>query len=455
MKYKEAIRYLNSFIDYEKLSDYKYKRSFKLERMKKFLATIDNPQENLKVIHVAGSKGKGSVCAFIAYILKEANFKVGLYTSPHLNDFRERIRILKKGKTVGNGAIEFEGMISKQDIYRLIDRLKKPIDKFNKKSKLGSLSFFEVYTALSFAYFNEQKVDFVVLEAGLGGRLDATNVCSSIISIITPISLEHTKWLGRSIRKIAFEKASIIKQDNQKSNIDKVIAISAKQKNKASRIIKIVANKNKAFLLQGGKDFKFFTKNNDLFDYNGLFCQIRDLWVNLFGSHQIENASLAIATIEALRYYNVNIDKRIIRLGLQRCQWPARYEVVAKRPLIIIDGAQNSASQQALKHAIRKQLGKRKVWVIFGMAKDKEISSTCKVVSQISKSIILTKADNPRAMNPSRLQGYFRKSKVLLSKCVEEALNLALSRVSKEDAILATGSLYICGEARSIIQKRK
>jgi dihydrofolate synthase/folylpolyglutamate synthase len=186
MRYPQALRYLESFVNHEKISLCSYKEPFKLERMKGFLASIGNPQEYLKCVQVAGSKGKGSTCAFIAYILKEAGYKVGLYTSPHLSDFRERIRILKFAR---NKNKDFIGMIPKYDLTRLIRRLKPKIDSYNNRSRYGKLSFFEVYTSLAFVYFKEKKIDYAVLETGLGGRLDATNTVDALICALAPISL--------------------------------------------------------------------------------------------------------------------------------------------------------------------------------------------------------------------------------------------------------------------------
>ncbi|MDP2940706.1 MAG: Mur ligase family protein, partial [Candidatus Omnitrophota bacterium] len=214
MTYPEAIQYLESFINYERLPAYPYKEYLKLERVQGFLEAIGDPQDSLKCIHVAGSKGKGSTCAYITYILREAGFKTGLYTSPHLSDFRERIRILSHKVTRSQGhksQKDFEGMITKRELAGLVRRFKPAIEKYNKNSPYGPLSFFEVYTALAFIYFQEQKVDFAVLETGLGGRLDATNVARALVAVITPISYEHTDKLGNTLRKIATEKAGIIK----------------------------------------------------------------------------------------------------------------------------------------------------------------------------------------------------------------------------------------------------
>ncbi|MFH1640828.1 MAG: bifunctional folylpolyglutamate synthase/dihydrofolate synthase, partial [Candidatus Omnitrophota bacterium] len=187
MTYPETIKYLESFINYEEIPFWLYKESLKLQRIKDFLAIIGNPQNYLRSIHVAGSKGKGSTCAFISYILRESGYRVGLYTSPHLFDFRERIRILTRHSSpVTSNQDAFEGKISKRELIGLVERFKPSIDSYNKKSKYGPLSFFEVYTALAFIYFKERKVDFAVLETGLGGRLDATNVIYPLVAAIAP-----------------------------------------------------------------------------------------------------------------------------------------------------------------------------------------------------------------------------------------------------------------------------
>ena len=221
MTYTEALAYLNSFINYENKNTYSYRKSFKLERIQDFLELIGNPQEALQCLHIAGTKGKGSVCIFIASILREAGYSVGLYTSPHLMDVRERIRVLRKTKDERRKTKdEFEGMISKKEITHLVERVKPLIEKYQRVSKYGDLTFFEVYTALAFMYFKEQRVDYAVLETGLGGRLDATNVVDPLVCGITPISYDHMDLLGKSLAKIAKEKAGIIKRDEGRGTRD-------------------------------------------------------------------------------------------------------------------------------------------------------------------------------------------------------------------------------------------
>lgn len=427
--YQKAVSYLQSFTDYERLTDYSYNNVFDLKRVEHFLELIGSPQEKLKIIHVAGSKGKGSVCAFIAYILKEAGFRVGLYTSPHLSDFRERIRILNQKTEIRRQKADFEGMILKGEVCKLVDKLKPLAKKFHKQSKYAALTFFELFTALALQYFKEKRVDFVVLETGLGGRLDATNVCSSLISVITPVSYEHTLRLGKTLRKIAFEKASIIKKENKKALNGKITALTSKQPKEALKVIKRIAKQNNAFLLKTRGDFK----------------------INLLGQHQKENASLAVAAIEALRYHNIKVSKQVIRKGLDKCRWPARFEVISKEPLIIFDGAQNAASVKALAKTVKEIFPDKKIWIVFGISKDKELKDTCREIEKISNQIILTKANNPRASEAKDLIKYFSRNSLPLTNCSEEALNLAKEKAGKDELILVTGSLYLCGEIRKYL----
>ena len=252
MSYPEVISYLESFINYEKIPSYPYKESLKLERISGFLEIIGNPQLTLKYLHIAGTKGKGSTCAFLTYILRQAGYKAGLYTSPHLSDFRERIRILVPGP---NKASDFEGMVSKERLASIAERLKPAIDSYNKNSAYGPLTFFEVYTAIALVYFEEQNVDFAVLETGLGGRLDATNVVNSLICAITPISYEHADKLGSTLREIAAEKAGIIKSKSS-------IIVTALQEEEAMRVIEDKCRETGSKLLKIGEDITYLGTNN-------------------------------------------------------------------------------------------------------------------------------------------------------------------------------------------------
>lgn len=436
MTYPEAIRYLESFINYEKVPAWPYKESLKLERFRDFLLTINNPQDALRCIHVAGSKGKGSTCAFIAYILRAAGFKAGLYTSPHLSDFRERIRILREK----NRTSAFEGMISRAELARIVGGLSPSIETFNRKSRHGPLSFFEVYTALAYVYFKEKKVDFVVLETGLGGRLDATNVVDSLVAVITPISYEHTQKLGSTLREIAGEKAGIIKGP-------RLIVISAPQDNEAIKVIRKRCNDAGAKLFEVGRDISY-TKRGGRVTVKGLLRRYVNLKIRLIGEHQWVNAASALGAVEALRYYNVEVGIDSIRQGLYNAVWPGRCEVVSREPLVILDGAQNAASSRTLKNTIVANFRYKKLILVLGISNDKDIKGVCAILKDLADKIILTQADNPRATSPEELAGHFIGKDIFITGSVHEARIKVARIAAKEDLVLVTGSLFVVGEFR-------
>ena len=447
MNYQEAIQYLESFINYEKIPRWPYKESLKLERIKEFLVYLGSPQNSLNCLHIAGSKGKGSTCAFISYILKEGGFKVGLYTSPHLACFRERIRILEKKSTEISHKLpeEFEGMVSEEEVSELVEKLKPSIEEYNRNSKYGPLSFFEVYTALAFVYFKEKKVDFVVLETGLGGRLDATNVANALVCGITPISYEHTQKLGNTLAEIAYEKAGIIK--------DKQIVISAPQEKEAELLIRNRCKEVGAKLYKVNKDL-LYKKTKKGFYVKGIFERYLDLKTRLLGEHQLANATVAIGMAEALRFFDIYIDNNTIKKGLFNTVWPARCEVIAETPFIILDGAQNVASSKALKGTIRENFSCEKLILILGISRDKDIKGVCEELKDLADIVILTKADNPRATTPEVLSQYFKEKEKYTTQNTQEAIELAKRKASFKDLILVCGSLFVAGEIRQYLKTK-
>ncbi|MFH1355337.1 MAG: folylpolyglutamate synthase/dihydrofolate synthase family protein [Candidatus Omnitrophota bacterium] len=439
MTYLQAIQYLESFVDYERLTDYPYKQSFRLERIRDLLNSIGNPQDYLRCIHIAGTKGKGSTAAFTAYILKEAGYRVGLYTSPHLSDFKERIRILRSRTQNLESKTCFEGMILDDELVSLVEKLKPALDKFSQSAKYGSLSFFEVYTALAFVYFKEKNVDFAVLETGLGGRLDATNVAGSYICGITPISFEHTKLLGNTLAEIAKEKAGIIKPDS--------IVVCAPQEKEAIEVIRGMAKEMKARLFEVGKDI-FYEKQSGGFSVLGAFAEYPGLEIQLLGRHQFINAAVAIGIIEGMRFYDLILDAYFIRQGLYHTLWPGRCEVVSREPFIVFDGAQNVASAKALKEVIKESLRYKKLILVLGVSNDKDIKGICNELSELADEVILTKSANPRSSDPKVLSGYFHNKKLHLTGNTAEAKKKISDLAGKEDLVLVTGSLFVVGELR-------
>jgi len=454
MTYPETTQYLESFINYEKIPAYPYKESLKLERIKNFLATIDNPQDSLRCIHIAGTKGKGSTCAFAAYILREAGYKVGLYTSPHLSDFRERIRILKShaARRTPHAARDFEGMITEDELADLTERLKPGIEKYNNISGYGPLSFFEVYTSLAFEYFKEKKADIVVLETGLGGRLDATNVVNPLVTAITPISYEHAQKLGNTLREIAMEKAGIIKNICPPHAARRTpIVISAPQENEVAEVIRDKCQEAEAELYQIGKDIAYQEEKSG-FSVKGVCNEYPDLKIRLIGRHQLINATVALGIIEALRFYNINVDIDSIRGGLYNTVWPGRCEVISKNPFIVLDGAQNVASSKIMKEAIKENFKYRRLILILGVSGDKDIKGICNELYDLADEIILTKANNPRASEPEMLAKHFNGKALHITNNVPEANALTRSITKKEDLALVCGSLFVVGESRTLFK---
>lgn len=460
MDYYKTIKYLESLINYENISDWNYKKSLELQSFKVFLNNINNPQNAFQSIHIAGSKGKGSTCAFISYILREAGYRVGLYTSPHLADFRERIRVLSRPARANIfGAANppnhknsecFEGKISKRELADLVERLKPSIEKYNRISKYAALSFFEVYTALAFSYFKEKKIDFAVIETGLGGRLDATNVVNSLVCAIAPISYEHTQKLGNTLKEIAGEKAGIIKRpQSPRAPEHQLIVITAPQENEALAVIKSRCRKVGAKLFEVGKDITYRREKNG-FRVNGISRKYSNLKMKLLGGHQLMNVSAAIGVIEGLSLLGVDVGADSIRKGIYNTLWPGRCEVVSKCPRIVLDGAQNTASIQVLKQAVKEEFKYRKLILILGISNDKDKKGICRQLYDFVDEVILTQADNPRATSPFELAKYFTGKNILIAGNVRQARSKALDIAKKGDLILITGSLFVVGEARQL-----
>ncbi len=435
MNYKKAVKYIDSFINYEKIPYYDYKTSLKFNRMERFLSLLGNPEKNLKTIHITGTKGKGSTASIVSSILKEAGFKTGLYTSPHLISFRERIKI--------NG-----DEIPEDDITSILNEIKPAVEKLKKTEKV---SFFEILTAISFIYFKREKVDFTVLEVGMGGRLDATNAVDDSISAITPISLEHTQKLGSTLSEIAYEKAGIIKNNS--------LCLTSPQEPEAMDIIEEICRRKDTRLLRIQKDIfleeKDFNDKEQEFNVWGRFGEYRNLRFKLLGQHQLMNAALAVGISESLRRYGVIINEPTLRKGLLAVDWPGRLEVVSREPFIILDGAQNKASSQALVSAIKRHFKYKKIILIFAISQDKDIEGTSGVLGEFADEIIITKVKNTRAAHPKRLKKYFNKNPITVTGNSKSALKLAGRKAERDDIILATGSLFLVGEIKEILRNAK
>jgi dihydrofolate synthase / folylpolyglutamate synthase len=435
MTYAEALKYLDSFIDYEKIVSYKYRDAGNLIRVEALLDGLGNPQRNFKSIHIAGTKGKGSTCAFVYSILKESGRKAGLYTSPHLIDFKERIRI----------SFPKDRNIDEAEVAALVARIKPFLDKFTKISKFGPPSFFEVYTALAFLFFSIKKVDIAVVEVGMGGRLDATNVVNPFVAGITPISFDHTDKLGSTLEAITKEKCGIIKNN--------CLVVASLQDAAVMNCIRGAAIYKNAGLYEVGKDIFYEPLTSDpegqTFNVRGIFGDYTLLTTPILGRHQIVNAACAIGIIEALRSKGIIICSHDITNGIRNVNWPGRIQVMGRRPWIILDGAQNGASARALKETISNIFSYKELILVFGVSSDKDIEAIGKYLFPMADKIFFTRSDTKRAAAPEALKKRFPDyvKKITLTFNVKEAVELARRQATPDDLILVTGSLFVVGEA--------
>ena len=373
------------------LENVKFKQS--LVNMKVLLKKLHNPEKNLRCIHVAGTNGKGSVCAMISSILSNAGYKVGMYTSPHLKKFNERIRINNK-------------LSSDKEIAQYYLRVKKHVT---------NQTFFEITTAMAFLYFKEKNVDFAVLEIGLGGRLDSTNVITPLVSIITTIGMEHTEYLGNTIEKIAYEKAGIIKK-----NVPVVTATEGK----ALATIKKISNQ---------RNSKLIAVNNKKINYKLRFK----------GEFQKQNASIAAKAIEILKNNDkIKITKYNIIDGLKNTKWPGRFQFIAKN--ILIDSAHNPPGFKTLVKEL-KNIDYNKLILIVGFSNDKDIKTISQIIKPLADKTIITKSDNEKAEKPKIMQKYFKTNSIIINN-PKKALKYAKKIAAKNDLILVTGSIFLVGE---------
>ena len=442
MNYKAALAYIDTFINSERSPDFsRQARFYNLERISHLLTQLGNPHRQLKVVHVAGSKGKGSTAALIASILTHAGYKTGLFTQPHLISPRERCRINSR-------------LISEEEFARSVDRLKPSIEAMGELKSVGRVSFFEIYTALAFSYFADNAVDFAVIEVGLGGRLDATNVVDPLVSVITPISLEHTAILGDTHEAIAKEKAEIIKPNRP--------VVLAPQIPEAQAVFEDVAADRDAPIDAVGRNIHLKRKDWNIsgqtFDLTTQSAFYPDLFLPLLGEHQAFNAATAVASIERIRKEGYTVPRTSIYDGLREVRWPGRMQVVGRSPVILLDGAHSPTSAEALCKAIREIFRYRRLILVVGLMRDKDLQAIGQVLCPFAAEIITTQAfDNPRVIPAEEIAQAWLETGANFHVCpsVREAIPLAQSIATPSDLICIAGSIYIVGEAMKVLGIRE
>lgn len=392
-----------------------------LDRMIELMNKLNNPQDKLKFIHVAGTNGKGSCCATLSSILMKAGYKVGTYTSPHLIKYEERFVI--NGKE-----------ISEDDLCRVAAKVKKAAEKMNDKPTV-----FEVVTAIGFEYFYEQKCDVVVLEVGMGGRLDATNIIKNpLLCVIMNIGLEHTEILGKTLSKIAYEKAGIIKD-----NSDVVVYDNSKQ---VIQTIKKVAKQRNANLHLSNFNELVIKEEGmikQVFDYKNY----KNIEISLLGKHQFNNAAVVLECIEVLKSKGYKISETDIKKGLLKTKWDARLSILCKEPLFILDGAHNPQCAESLRDSLPKILKNKKAIVLCGMLADKDYSAVMDMMIPFAKEFVCLTPFSNRALPAKELANVLKGKgqKAVAVDSVEEGIEICLKKANSKGVVLAFGSLYLAG----------
>jgi dihydrofolate synthase/folylpolyglutamate synthase len=429
--YQQALDYLYSFIDYETMRLPRSAVNYDLRRVEELLFRLGNPHLAARSVHIAGTKGKGSVAAMMAAVLTASGYITGLYTSPHLNDLRERIRV--------DGEL-----ITEAELVALVERLKPEIEAVNEKATYGELTTFELLTALGFAHFKLKGVDFQVLEVGLGGRLDATNVVQPEVAIITPISFDHTEVLGDSLTEVANEKAGIIKPGS--------MVVTSPQPDEVAQVIEKTCRSCNADLIKVGSDVVWqslgFDSKRQLLRVKGKLGSYK-LSIPLLGHYQLENAATAVAALEVLAGRGFNISRNSIVNGLARASWPGRFQILSHHPLLVVDGAHNPDSARKLRQSLVEYFDFDRAILVMGVSSDKDVAGIISELAPLFDKVIVTRSHHPRAMALEQLIAEFRRCGVEVQavECVPEALSLALSMAGGRDLVCVSGSLFVVAEA--------
>jgi len=435
--YKNALEYLYSFVDFsmQKVDTYSPAR-FRLERMQALVESLGNPQKAYPSIHVAGTKGKGSVSVLCASALHEAGYTVGLYTSPHLDDYAERIQV--------DG--EF---ITHADLVEMVEEIKPHM------AGIPELTTFEITTALALLYFGKRKVNAAVIEVGLGGRLDATNVIVPVVSVITSISYDHTSLLGDTLTEIAGEKSGIIKPG--------IPVVSSPQEEEARVVIEKVAQEHSSQLIQVGRDLLYEEITHSLEGQTFRVWSPKKsnedsviISIPLLGPHQMDNAATAYATLDIFSQKGLTIAQDDILRGFKKVFWPGRFEIVRLSPPVVLDCAHNRDSAYKLRLTLEEIFPGKSILLIFGASEDKDIQGMLIELMPLVKEMMFVKSFHPRAIEPTKLvdmvQPFGHPYQIV--EQIPEALEKAVQIAGDNLIVLVTGSIFVVAEARKYMEKK-
>jgi dihydrofolate synthase/folylpolyglutamate synthase len=431
VNYQQAIDYINSYTDYEKIGMPHDPAFYDLRRVDELLSYLGNPHQKAGSIHITGTNGKGSVAVMVASVLTASGYTTGLYTSPHFHTWRERIKV--------DGEL-----ISEEELAQLVTSLKPQLEAVNERATYGKLTTFEFLTALAFAYFGQRGVKFQVLEVGLGGEFDATSVITPLVCIITPISFDHMDVLGSTLAEIAAEKCGIIKPAS--------IVVTSPQPDEAAEVIRETCRKCGAKLITVGRDVTWeglsFDLSRQLLRVQGR-RDIYELSIPLLGEHQLVNAATAVAALEVLVDKGFDIPGESIAEGFAQVSWPGRFQVLCRRPLLVVDGGHNIGAARQLRQSIRQYLDFERAILVMGTSYDKDIASLVSELVSLFDQVIVTRSRHPRAMAPAPLAAEFARHgvKAQVVEDVPSALSQALAVAGEKDLVCVAGSLFVVGEA--------
>ncbi|MDP2970812.1 MAG: folylpolyglutamate synthase/dihydrofolate synthase family protein [Deltaproteobacteria bacterium] len=410
----------------------KFGMIFGLTKVEEILEAVENPHREIQAIHIGGTNGKGSTAAIIASILRREGYRVGLYTSPHLIRFTERMKVNEKE-------------IEKEEVASLTEWMRERIET---AGIAPPFTFFDFTTAMAFLYFKQKMVDLAVLEVGLGGRLDSTNVIDPLLSIITNIGKDHEDVLGKGILRIAREKAGIIKESRP--------LITAATQPQVLRLFSKICREKKAPFFRVGKEFRYVLAGEGSFSYEGLHRKLWGLSLNLRGLHQMINATTALGAMEILDDLGYRVSNDAMTEGLKEVDWPGRLEVVCSSPRVLLDGAHNPDGALSLKESLEKDFEYHHLILLIGIMKDKDLHSILHSLSPLADRIILTRPGTDRAASPALLRKALGRNgkKAEVIEDFRKAIDKGLSLTGEEDILCITGSLYTVGEARSYFLPR-
>jgi dihydrofolate synthase/folylpolyglutamate synthase len=436
--YEQALAYWYGRINYEQSAP--RPGDLKLDRMRALLHQLGNPHERFRIIHVAGSKGKGSTAAMLATILQRAGYRTGLFTSPHLCRVEERIQV--------------DGVpISAAELTALLDDVRSAESEVRRRH--SDVTFFEVGTALGFLHFARRRVDIAVVEVGLGGRFDSTNVCQPSIALITSISYDHTKLLGERLASIAFEKAGIVKAGRP--------TVSGVTRPEARQVIERVCRQRRSPLRQLGVDFCYEYEpgrvNAEVIQPRVRIETRQQRWpamtLGLLGEHQAANAAVAVVCIEELRYQGMQVTDAAVRDGLAQVSWPARLEVVGRRPLVVLDCAHNDASMQALVQTLQTSFPAGRRLLVLAVSSDKDVAGILSILAPHFAHFYLTRfLGSRRSVPPEQMAEQLRQLEgvsATVHTTPVEAWQAAQAAAGVDDLICITGSVFLAGELRPLL----